>query len=240
MDNNFSANQHRAFLTDEQIRAEQASFMTKVYGWMSLALIVTGVVAFYIASNEGLILTFIVNRFVFYACIFGELGVVWWLSSRVRDMSANTATLWFFLYAILNGITLSVIFLVYTMGSIASTFFITAGTFAVMSAYGYFTKTDLTSWGNILFMALIGLIIAGVVNIFWQNNLFGMIVSGIGVLVFVGLTAYDTQKIKEMNIIGNEGTDEDRKEAVMGALTLYLDFINLFIFLLRLLGGRRN
>lgn len=240
MDNNFSANQHRAFLTDEQIRAEQASFMTKVYGWMSLALIVTGVVAFYIASNEGLILTFIVNRFVFYACIFGELGVVWWLSSRVRDMSANTATLWFFLYAILNGITLSVIFLVYTMGSIASTFFITAGTFAVMSAYGYFTKTDLTSWGNILFMALIGLIIAGIVNIFWQNNLFGMIVSGIGVLVFVGLTAYDTQKIKEMNIIGNEGTDEDRKEAVMGALTLYLDFINLFIFLLRLLGGRRN
>ena len=240
MDNNFSANQHRAFLTDEQIRAEQASFMTKVYGWMSLALIVTGVVAFYIASNEGLILTFIVNRFVFYACVFGELGVVWWLSSRVRDMSANTATLWFFLYAILNGITLSVIFLVYTMGSIASTFFITAGTFAVMSAYGYFTKTDLTSWGNILFMALIGLIIAGVVNIFWQNNLFGMIVSGIGVLVFVGLTAYDTQKIKEMNIIGNEGTDEDRKEAVMGALTLYLDFINLFIFLLRLMGGRRN
>jgi uncharacterized protein len=240
MDNNFSFNQHRAFLTDEQIRAEQASFMTKVYGWMSLALIVTGVVAFYIASNEGLILTFIANRFVFYACIFGELGVVWWLSSRVRDMSANTATLWFFLYAILNGITLSVIFLVYTLGSIASTFFITAGTFAVMSAYGYFTKTDLTSWGNILFMALIGLIIAGVVNIFWQNNLFGMIVSGIGVLVFVGLTAYDTQKIKEMNVIGNEGTDEDRKEAVMGALTLYLDFINLFIFLLRLMGGRRN
>ncbi len=112
--------------------------------------------------------------------------------------------------------------------------------FAAMSAYGYFTKKDLTSWGSLLFMALIGLIIAGVVNVFWKNDMFSMIVSGIGVIVFTGLTAYDTQKIKSLNIIGNEGTDEDRKEAVMGALTLYLDFINLFLYLLRFMGNKRD
>jgi uncharacterized protein len=225
-------------LSAEQIKAEQARFMVKVYGWMTAALVVTAFVSMYVASSQNLIEMIVVNRLAFYGLIIAEIGIVWYLSSKVQTMTANTATLWFFLYALLNGLTLSVIFLVYSASSIASTFFITAGTFGVMSVYGYFTKSDLTSWGNILFMGVIGLIIAGVVNIFLQNDMFGMIISGVGVLIFVGLTAYDTQKIKEMNIIGNEGTDEDRKEAVMGALTLYLDFINLFLYLLRFLGKR--
>ncbi len=228
------------FLTAEQINAEQARFITKVYAWMSFALAITAFTAMYIASNENLVMTFVGNRMVFYACLFAEIGVVWWLSSRVQTLSANTATLWFILYALLNGLTLSVIFLIYTADSIASTFFVSGGMFAAMSAYGYFTKKDLTSWGSLLFMALIGLIIAGVVNVFWKNDMFSMIVSGIGVIVFTGLTAYDTQKIKSLNIIGNEGTDEDRKEAVMGALTLYLDFINLFLYLLRFMGNKRD
>jgi FtsH-binding integral membrane protein len=163
---------------------------------------------------------------------------VWYLSEAVQRMSANTATFVFLMYALVNGLTLSVIFLVYTLGSIASTFFVTAATFGVMSAYGYFTKTDLTKMGNILFMALIGLIIASLVNIFLNNSTLYWIITYAGVLIFVGLTAYDTQKIKEMNIIGNEGTEEDQKEAIMGALTLYLDFINLFLYLLRILGNR--
>ncbi|MFN8357891.1 MAG: Bax inhibitor-1/YccA family protein [Spirosomataceae bacterium] len=227
-------------LSAEQIQAEQASFMSKVYGWMAAALVLTGFTAFFVASTPSLIVTILENRLFFYALLFGEIAVVWWLTSRLQSMTAGNATMWFFFYAFINGLTLSVIFIAYTFESIASTFFITAGTFGVMSAYGYFTKKDLSSWGSILFMGLIGVIIAGVVNIFWQNNLFGMVISSIGVLIFVGLTAYDTQKIKALNIIGNEGTDEDRKEAILGALTLYLDFINLFLFLLRLLGGRRN
>jgi FtsH-binding integral membrane protein len=154
-------------------------------------------------------------------------------------MSAQRATIVFILYSVLNGLTLSIIFLIYTTGSIASTFFVTAGTFAVMSAYGYLTKSDLSKWGNILFMGLIGIIIASIVNYFMQSETLYAIITYIGVLIFVALTAYDTQKIKTMNIIGNEGTDEDKKEAIMGALTLYLDFINLFLYLLRLLGRRR-
>jgi len=134
---------------------------------------------------------------------------------------------------------LAVIFMIYTAESIASTFFVTAGTFAVMSAYGYFTKKDLSSWGNILFMGLIGIILASLVNLFFHNEMLYWITTYIGILVFVGLTAYDTQKIKEMNVIGNEGTDEDRKESIIGALVLYLDFINLFLLLLRVLGDRK-
>jgi FtsH-binding integral membrane protein len=158
----------------------------------------------------------------------------------VGRMSADTATFVFLLYAVVNGLTLSVIFMVYTAGSIAGTFLVTAGTFGAMALYGYTTKRDLTSWGNLLFMALIGLILSSVVNMFFHNPMVYWITTYAGILIFVGLTAYDTQKIKEMNIIGNEGTDEDRKEAIMGALMLYLDFINLFLYLLRLFGRSRD
>ncbi|MFN4255480.1 MAG: Bax inhibitor-1/YccA family protein [Saprospiraceae bacterium] len=229
-----------SMMTAEDIAREQASFMTKVYGWMSLALFVTASVAMFVASTPSLVYALASNKILFYGLIIGELLLVGYLAIAVMRMSATMATAVFLGYAVLNGVTLSLIFLVYTAGSIASTFLVTAGTFAIMSAYGYYTKRDLTTLGNLLFMALIGLILASVVNIFWQNSTLMWITTYAGVLIFVGLTAYDTQKIKEMNIIGNEGTDEDRKEAIRGALTLYLDFINLFLYLLRILGGRRD
>jgi FtsH-binding integral membrane protein len=226
-------------LDSEQVQREQASFITKVYGWMSLALIITAVVAMYTATTPSMIQFVFGNKLVFYGLLIGELFLVGWLSMAVKRMSANTATAVFLAYAGLNGLTLASIFLIFTAGSIASTFLITAGTFAVMSAYGMLTKRDLTSLGNLLMMALVGLIIASIVNIFWHNDVLYWVSTFAGILIFVGLIAYDTQKIKEMNIIGNEGTDEDRKEAIMGALALYLDFINLFLYLLRLFGDRK-
>lgn len=225
--------------TTEQIQAEQASFMAKVYGWMAFALVITGITSLYVIQNESIVNLEFGNRLVFFGLIIGELLLVGALSKMVNRVSATTAMAMFIGYSVMNGVTISFIFFVYTMGSIASTFFITAATFAAMSAIGYFTKKDLTSLGNILTMALIGLIIASIVNIFLKSDMLYWIATYAGVLIFTGLTAYDTQKIKEMNIIGNAGTDEDKKEAIMGALTLYLDFINLFLFLLRIFGGRK-
>jgi uncharacterized protein len=229
----------RYVLDAEQVQRETASFISKVYGWMSLALIITAVVAMYTATTESMVQFIFGNRFVFFGLFIGQILLVGWLSAAVHRMSANMATAIFLGYSALNGLTLSAIFLTFTAGSIGSTFLITAGTFAAMSFYGMVTKRDLTSLGNLLMMALIGLIIASIVNIFWQNSTLYWISTFAGVLIFTGLIAYDTQKIKEMNIIGNEGTDEDRKEAIMGALALYLDFINLFLYLLRLFGDRK-
>ena len=227
------------FVSDQRqtsIEAEQARFITKVYGWMSIGLALTGTVAYFVASSPILLQMIFGNRLVFWGLVIGELLMVGYLAAAVTRMSAATATLVYMLYAVLNGVTLSGIFIMYTGASIVGTFLITGGTFAAMSAYGYFTKQDLTRAGNLLYMALIGLVIATVVNIFFRNPIMYWIITYAGILIFVGLTAYDTQKIKEMNIIGNEGTEEDHKEAIMGALTLYLDFINLFLYLLRLFG----
>lgn len=218
------------------IEAEQARFITKVYGWMAIGLALTGAVSYLVASSPAILQIIYGNKLVFWGLVIGELLMVGYLAAAVTRMSAATATLVYMLYAVVNGLTLSGIFLIYTSTSIVGTFLITAGTFAAMSAYGYFTKQDLTKAGNLLFMALIGLVIASVVNIFFRNPIMYWIITYAGILIFVGLTAYDTQKIKEMNIIGNEGTEEDHKEAIMGALTLYLDFINLFLYLLRLFG----
>lgn len=231
---------YRLILDEQQAQREQAAFMSRVYAWMCLALVITAGVALYTASTPALFQQIFGNKLIFYGLLIGELGLVGWLSLAVGRMSAQMATLVFLGYSALNGLTMSAIFLLYTAGSIASTFLITAGTFGAMSIYGYFTKKDLTSLGNLLFMALLGLIIASVVNIFWQNSTFYWVTTYAGVLIFTGLVAYDTQKIKNMNIIGNEGTEEDRKEAIMGALALYLDFINLFLYLLRLFGSRRD
>ena len=232
-------NQMPAYMSEAEIAREQASFITKVYAWMSVGLAITGLVAYYMAFS-GITMELIANsRILFYILMFAPIGLVWFISARINTLSASTTTALFVAYSAVNGISLSTIFLVFTQGSIASTFFVTAGTFAVMSAYGYFTKTDLTKVGNILIMALIGILIASVVNIFLGSSMLYWIITYVGILIFVGLTAYDTQKIKEMNIIGNEGTEEDKKEALMGALTLYLDFINLFLMLLRLLGDRK-
>ncbi|MEY3243084.1 MAG: hypothetical protein RIR11_4523 [Bacteroidota bacterium] len=226
------------YMTPEQVRIEQASFISKVYGWMSFALALTGLTAVLIAKTPALTQFFLGNKILFYGLILGQLGLVAWLSLAIQKMSATMATSVFLGYSVLNGITMASIFVIYTASSIASTFFITAGTFAAMSVYGYTTKRDLTSMGNLLMMGLIGVIIASIVNIFMQSSMLYWITTYAGVLIFVGLIAYDTQKIKEMNIIGNEGTDEDRKEAILGALSLYLDFINLFLYFLRIFGNR--
>ncbi len=226
-------------LSLREIELEQARFMTRVYTWMAFALTITGAIAYIVAGTPSLVYAIVSNQLLFFGLIIAEIVLVGYLATAVAKMSAQRATALFIGYAVLNGLTLSVIFLAYTLGSIASTFFVTAGTFGIMSAYGYFTKKDLTSMGNLLMMALLGLIIASLVNIFLKSEMLYWIATYAGILIFVGLTAYDTQKIKNMNIIGNEGTEEDRKEAVMGALILYLDFINLFLMLLRLFGRRK-
>lgn len=205
---------------------------------MALALAITGFVALRTADS-GLIDVIAGNQLLFFGIVIAELGLVVWLSSAIDGMNASKAIGLFLLYSALNGLTFSILFLIYTAGSIASTFFITAGTFGVMSAYGYFTKTDLTSIGNIAFMGLIGIIIASVVNIFWHNETLYWGITYIGVLVFVGLTAYDTQKIKKMSLEMDVNSEEGSKGAIMGALALYLDFINLFIMLLRIFGQRK-
>lgn len=225
-------------LTAEQVKSIQVGFINKVYGWMALALAITGFVALRTA-NSGLIDVIAGNQILFFGIIIAELGLVVWLSSRIEQMNATKAISLFLLYSALNGLTFSILFLVYTSGSIASTFFITAGTFGVMSAYGYFTKTDLTSIGNIAFMGLVGIIIASIVNMFWHNETLYWGITYIGVLIFVGLTAYDTQKIKKMSLELDINSEEGSKGAIMGALALYLDFINLFIMLLRIFGQRK-
>lgn len=223
----------------EAIFAEQQRFIVKVYGWMSVALILTGITAFIVATTPAFMQLIFANMTIFYVLLGVELLMVIGLSAMINKMSANMATAVFVLYSVVNGLTISFIFMIYTTSSIAFTFFVTAITFGAMSAYGYFTKKDLTSWGNLLLMALFGLIVASIGNIFMKSETLMWITTYVGILIFVGLTAYDTQKIKNTNIIGNEGTDEDRKEAIIGALTLYLDFINLFLKLLRLFGKRK-
>jgi hypothetical protein len=223
----------------DAIAAEQQRFMVRVYNWMTTGLGITGLVAFMVANSPSAVELIFGNPILPIVLIVVQIGLVFWLAARVMQMSAQQAMGVFLLYAAVMGLSLSVIFLSYTTASITSTLLVTAGTFGAMSVYGYTTKKDLTSWGSFLFMGLIGLIIASVVNMFLQSAAMGWIISYAGVLIFVGLTAYDTQKIKEMNILGNEGSEEDTKEAIRGALTLYLDFINLFLMLLRIMGDRR-
>ena len=225
--------------TKEQVQTIQAAFMSKVYTWMSGGLAITGLIAMWVASNENLVYNIVSNQLLFFGLIIGEIFLVGYLMARINKMSAQTAGIIFTGYAALNGLTLSVVFLAYTSASIATTFFVTAGTFAIMSIYGYYTKKDLTSWGNLLFMALIGIIIASVVNFFMQSEMLYWLITYAGVFIFVGLTAYDTQKIKRMSTATEIGSEEESKGAIVGALMLYLDFINLFLLLLRILGDRK-
>ena len=216
------------------------ALMRKVYVWMTLALVITGFTAFGIAENPGLVYTIVTNRLLFWGLVIGEFALVMAIYGAIGRLSATAATLLFVLYSVVNGATLSVIFLAYTMTSIASVFFITAGTFAVMAFIGYTTKTDLTSFGKMLMMGLIGIILATVVNIFIGSSMLNMIVSYVGVVVFVGLTAYDSQKIKNLLYQVDNMSEEAQKLALLGSLTLYLDFINLFLMLLRIFGGNRD
>ncbi|MGB5158484.1 Bax inhibitor-1/YccA family protein [Desulfobacterium sp. N47] len=216
-------------------------FIRSVYNWMGIGLALTGLVAYYVSNDAGLQSLIFGNRLVFFGLIIAELALVFTISSRVNKMKASTATSMFIIYAALNGATLSVIFLIYTASSITSTFFICSATFLACSIYGMTTKRDLTSMGGFMAMGLIGIIIASVVNIFIRSSAMNMIISYIGVIVFVGLTAYDTQKLKNMAMTQPSGLDAGvvRKGAILGALSLYLDFINLFLMLLRILGDRR-
>lgn len=214
--------------------------MRKVYTWMALALVITGLTAYYVASSPAVLSLIFGNQIVFWGLLIGEFALVMGVTAAINRLSLTTATLLFVLYSVINGATLSSIFMVYTMSSITSVFFITAGTFAAMAAFGYFTKTDLTSMGKILLMALIGLIIATLVNIFMKSEGLAVILNYLGVLVFVGLTAYDSQKIKEMMLMAPDAGEGAQKLALLGALSLYLDFINLFLYLLRIFGSRRD
>ena len=218
----------------------QARFFAQVYGWMAAGLGLTGGVALFASSSPALMQFVFGTRFVFLGLIIVELVIVGFLSARIFDWSLGKVQAAFVGYAVLNGVTLSCLFLAYTSASIASTFFITAGTFGIMSLFGYFTKADLSGWGKLLSMAVIGLVIAMVVNMFLRNSVLETITSFIGVLVFVALTAYDTQKLKQLALLGvTEGEETSNKASILGALTLYLDFVNMFLFLLRLFGSRR-
>ncbi|MFH1240875.1 MAG: Bax inhibitor-1/YccA family protein [Pseudomonadota bacterium] len=217
-------------------------FVRSVYNWMAFALALTGFVAFYVSQSPSMTRLIFGNPMLFFILILAELGLVFSISGMVNRMSAGTATSLFVIYSALNGVTLSFIFLAYTSTSIASTFFICAGTFVGCSIYGWTTKKDLTSWRGFLMMGLIGIIIASLVNMFIRSSGMSVIISYIGVIIFVGLTAYDTQRLKNMALTQPAGLDAGvvRKGAILGALSLYLDFINLFLMLLRIFGQSRD
>lgn len=217
-----------------------SALMRKVYVWMTLALVITGVTAYGVANSPTLIQTLYTSRGLMWGLIIAEFVLVFAISGAINRLSLSTATLLFILYSVLNGAMLSSIFVVFSSAVIAKVFFITAGTFGAMAVYGYTTKRDLTSIGKILFMALIGLIIATVVNMFLKSAGFDYILSYIGVAIFIGLTAWDSQKIKQMLQTQYDMSEGAQKLALLGALTLYLDFINLFLYLLRIFGGNRD
>ena len=223
---------------ERYVSSAMPALMRKVYVWMTMALAITGLTAYYVA-HSSLIYTLYNTPALLWGLIIGELALVFIISGMINRLSLTTATLLFVLYSVINGVTLSSIFMVYTMTSIAKVFFITAGTFGVMALIGYTTKKDLSSIGRLAFMALIGLIIATLVNVYFVKSAgFDLLLSYLGVLIFVGLTAYDTQKIKQM-LLQVEFADEGaQKIALLGALSLYLDFINLFLYLLRIFGSR--
>ncbi|MBR4921520.1 MAG: Bax inhibitor-1/YccA family protein [Prevotella sp.] len=214
--------------------------MRKVYVWMTLALVITGITAYGVANSPGVLQAIYSNQILFWGLIIAEFALVIGVSAAINKLSLTVATLMFVLYSVINGALLSSIFLVYTQSSIATVFFITAGTFAAMAFIGYTTKTDLSSFGKYILMALIGVIIATLVNAFFvKSSVFDLILSYAGVLIFVGLTVYDSQKIKRMLEQAPDAGEAAQKYALLGALSLYLDFINLFIYLLRIFG-RRN
>lgn len=213
------------------------TLIRSVYIWMCTALLLTGATATLVAGSPKIMEIVFSNNIFFWGLLIAQFGLVWAISAKVASFSLPTLSGLFMLYSVLTGVTFSVFFLAFTATSIASTFFITAGTFAVMSLYGYFTKADLTKLGNLMMMALIGIIIASVVNIFLKSEMMYWIVTYIGVVVFVGLIAYDTQKIKAL--AQAEDNEMTQKLAICGALSLYLDFINLFIMLLRIFGQRK-
>ena len=233
IDRNFTT----ATKSQAQVDVGLREYMLKVYNYMATGLGLTGLTAWLVAGNATLVKT-IFGTPLYWVVALAPLGFVFYLSARLHKISFSKSQTLFWLFAVIMGLSMASIFLMYTPVSIAKVFFITSGTFAGMSLYGYTTKKDLTGWGSFLFMGLIGIIIAMIVNIFLQSSMLGFIISCVGVLVFVGLSAYDTQRIKEM-YYASDHPEISGKKAIMGALKLYLDFINLFIMLLHLFGQRR-
>jgi hypothetical protein len=225
-----------------QVQVRVNSFVRSVYNWMAIGLGITGVVAYGVANSPGVREIVFGAPLVFFGLIIAQLAMVFMISARIQRMQASTATMLFIVYSALNGATLSSIFLAYAQSAITSTFFICAATFTACSVYGWTTRRDLTTMGGFLTMGLIGIVIASVVNMFVQSGAVSTIVSYVGVLVFVGLTAYDTQDIKNMALAQPQDLDAGavRKGAILGALKLYLDFINLFLMLLRIFGSSRD
>lgn len=214
--------------------------MRDVYAWMAIALLVTGATAWIVADSPLLLGLIFASKFGTWGLLIATIALVWHLSAAVTRLSLKAATAMFLIYSVLNGLTMSAIFILYTFSSISAVFLTTAGTFAVMSVYGYMTKTDLSRVGSLCLMALFGVIIATVVNLFLENTMLQMILSYAGILIFVGLTAYDTARIREIAMTHDtSATDDGQKIAIMGALTLYLDFINLFLYMLRIFGDRK-
>jgi uncharacterized protein len=220
------------------------AFMRRVYNWMAGGLALTALMAFW-AQGTPAVVNALFNpatggpTMLFWVLCIAELGLVFGLSGMVHKMSASTAGILFAVYSALNGLTISFIFLIYTSSSLVSTFFVCAGTFAVVSVWAYTTKKDLTGWGSFLFMGLIGIIIASIVNMFLASSAIYWIISYVGVGIFVGLTAYDTQQLKLMALSNDMDEEVAAKVSIIGALKLYLDFINLFLLLLRVMGGRK-
>lgn len=214
------------------------AFLSKVYGWMFVGLALTAAVAFYVASTPALVEALVVNRWPYYGLMFGTLGLVWWLSARASTMAPATAASLFALYAALNGVTLSVILLVYTGGSIASAFLTASAMFGTLALFGTVTKRSLAGVGQFAIMGLVGLIVAMLVSFFWHSDTLQFVISVAGVIIFTGLTAWDAQRLKQMALSLPEG--QIASYSIVGALTLYLDFINLFLMLLRFMGNRRS
>lgn len=222
------------------VRSAVSAILKNVYLWMTMALLISGFTAMLVAGNPVLIEKIFAGRGTLFLLFLAQFGLIWLISSRIGTMSFTTATLLFIAYSLLTGVTLSSIFVLFTVGSIASVFFITAGTFASVSIYGFITKKDLSTWRSYLLMGLIGLIIASIVNWFLASELMYWIISYVGVIIFVGLTAYDTQKIKQLaSACYAENEETQNKVALLGAITLYLDFINLFLYILRIFGKRK-
>ncbi|MDF1577574.1 MAG: Bax inhibitor-1/YccA family protein [Desulfobulbales bacterium] len=239
MNNNFR--QQQAFPAGHAAAQASTLFLAKVFNWMAIGLGITAIVAFWVTNSAAAQSLIFGNMLVFYGLIIGELGMVIYLSTRIARITASRATTLFIVYSALNGATLSAVLLIYTATSVASAFIVAAAMFGAMAIYGTVTKKDLTSMGSFMFMGLIGMIIASVVNMFMGSAMISWVVSAIGVVVFTGLTAYDVQKISKYGSGGimENGEAAIKKGAIMGALTLYLDFINLFLSLLRLMGDRR-
>ena len=217
--------------------ARVSAFLRSVYGWMFLGLGITAVVATVVASSPAVVNALVANRLLFFGLIAAQLGLVFYLSARVATMAPSTAASLFIAYSALTGVTLSLVLLAYTGASVATAFFVSAGMFGALAVYGTVTQRSLAGWGSFLFMGLVGVVLASIVGMFWQNDTMQFVISVVGVIVFTGLTAYDSQRLKAMALQLSDG--QVGSYAVSGALSLYLNFINLFLSVLRLMGNRR-